>query len=271
MRFAHVQDAVYRQPWNITAGGWLSIHEVMQSRLGADYQAGMFADWINERPEMQIDVNGIAHICVQGVLGKGMTKIERSCGNTGYEQLAEEFDQAEKQGAKGVMLHVNSPGGGCAGNSEIAARVSGSPLPVVAWIDELCASAAYAISAGADHLVCAPSAQVGSIGTILPLIDQSAAWEARGWKPNYITHTGGDLKDATWPPSFTEAHRAHLQEVVDDYFAQFKGHVLNHRAIEDSAMRGQCLIGARAHAANLVDTVANYETAYSELLRRVAR
>lgn len=270
MRFAHVQDAVYRQPWNITSGGWLSVHEVLQSRLSADYQAGMFSDWVNERTDMEIDRNGIAHISVQGVLAKGMTKIERSCGNTSYEQIWEDFAAAEEQGAKGVMLHVNSPGGGCAGNCEIAARVSASPLPVVAWIDELSASAAYAITAGSDLIVCSPSAQVGSIGTILPLIDQSGAWEARGWKPNYITHTGGDLKDATWPPSFTEAHCAHLQEVVDDFFEQFKSHVLNHRAIDAGAMRGQCFIGNRAQSANLVDTVADYETAYNEILRRVA-
>jgi len=73
MRFAHIQNAVYRTPWNITAGGWLSIHEVLQSRMAADYKAGMFSDFINERPEMQIDGNNIAHIHVQGVLGKNLT------------------------------------------------------------------------------------------------------------------------------------------------------------------------------------------------------
>ena len=83
----------------------------------------------------------------------------------------------------------------------------------------------------ADFIAAAPSAQVGSIGTILPLVDVSGAWEQRGWKPAYITHSGGDLKDATWPPSFTEAHRAHLQEMVDDHFGQFRDHVLRFRSV----------------------------------------
>lgn len=270
MRFAHVQNAIYRSAWNITAGGWLSIHELMQSRLSADYQAGMFSDFINERPEMEIDRNNIAHIAVQGVLGKGLSKVERSCGNTDYSQLTEEFAQAEESGACGVMLEVNSPGGMCVGNIETAQIITESSLPVVAFVDELCASAAYALTVGADCIICTPSAQVGSIGTILPLIDTSAEWAAKGWKPAYITHTGGDLKDATWPPSFSEAHREHLQETVDDLFAGFRGHVIAHRSIEATAMRGQCLIGARALAANLVDKIGTYEAAYEEILKRVS-
>jgi len=268
MRFAQIQNAIYREPWNITGAFHMAIHEVFQSRLGQDYQAGMFSDWVNERPEMAIDGNNIAHIAIQGVLGKGMSKIERSCGNTDYSQIAEEFAEAEERGVAGVFLQINSPGGMCAGNDEVAKIVSASPLLVVAFVDELCASAAYCIAAGADQIICTTSAQVGSIGTILGLIDTSGAWEERGWKPEYVTHTGGDLKDATWPPSFTEAHKAHFQEVVDDYFGLFRDHVLAHRAIDAAFMRGQCLIGSRALDANLVDKIGTYETAYDELLKR---
>jgi ClpP class serine protease len=268
MRFARIQDAVYRQPWNITAGGWLSVHEVVQSALAREYKNGMFADFVNERPEMEIDTNGIAHIHVQGVLGKGLSKIEKSCGNTGYEQLEDDFDEAEQRGARGVMMHINSPGGATVGNAEIATRVSESPLPKVAFVDDLCASAAYSIAAGCNHIVCTPSAEVGSIGTIIPMIDQSGAWKAQGWEPAYITHTGGDLKAAGYPPSMTEAQREYLQEVVDDLFGLFRGHVLAHRSIDASAMRGQCLVGQRALDANLVDTVGTYTNAYEEILKR---
>jgi protease-4 len=268
MRFARIQNAIYREPWNITGGAHMAIHEIFQSRLAADYKAGTFSDWVNERPDMQIDRNNIAHIAVQGVLGKGMSKIERSCGNTDYSQIEQEFAAAVERGARGIFLEINSPGGMCAGNDETARIVAECPLPVVAFVDELCASAAYCIAAGADMIICSTSAQVGSIGTILGLVDTSAAWEAAGWKPEYITHTGGDLKDATWPPSFTEAHKQHFQETVDDYFGLFRDHVLAHRAVDSAFMRGQCLVGKRALDANLVDKIASCETAYEEILNR---
>ena len=269
MRFAHITNAIYRQPWNITPGGWLSVHELLQSRLAVDAENLDLSAFVNPRPDLEVDSNGIAHIHVTGVLGKNLSQIERSCGNTGYEQLEAEVADAVKAEARGILLHVNSPGGAATGNVETSRMLAGSGLPTVAWVDELAASAAYAIASGATSIVASPSAQVGSIGTILPLVDNSGQWEKRGLKPAYITHTGGDLKDATWPPSFSEAHREHLQEMVDDFFGQFRDHVLTYRDVPASAMRGQTLLGARAKAVNIVDRIGSYAEAYDELLAKV--
>lgn len=269
MRLAHITNALYRQPWNLTADGWLALHQIVQSRLFSETVNLQMSDFINPRPDGEIDENGIAHIHVVGTLGKHLSQIERSCGNTGYEQIEEEVTIALGDKARGFLFHFNSPGGMAAGNIETASLVSKIPLPKAVWVDELAASAAYALASGADFITMAPSAQVGSIGTILPLVDVSGAWEQRGWKPAYITHTGGDLKDSTWPPSFTDAHQSHLQEMVDDYFGQFRDHVLQHRNVGPNAMRGQTFIGKKAREANLVDHVGSYADTYAELLRRV--
>ncbi|MGC9452654.1 MAG: S49 family peptidase [Oceanipulchritudo sp.] len=269
MRLAHITNALYRQPWNITSDGWLALHQIFQSRIFADPTNLQLSDFVNPRPDAQIDENGIAHIHITGTLGRHLSNIERSCGNTGYEQIEEEVQIAAEDGARGFLFHVNSPGGMAAGNVETAQLLSGIKKPKAVWIDELAASAAYALAASGDFIAMSPSAQVGSIGTILPLVDVSGAWEQRGWKPAYITHTGGDLKDATWPPSFTDAHREHLQEMVDEYFSQFRDHVVKHRNIGPDAMRGQTFIGRKAKEANLVDHVGSYADTYAELLRLV--
>jgi capsid assembly protease len=269
MRLAQITNALYRQPWNLTADGWMTLHQIVQSRLFAEVDNLKLSDLINPRPDAEIDESGIAHIHIVGTLGKHLSAIERSCGNTGYEQIEEEVRIALEDGARGFLFHVNSPGGMAAGNIETASLVSKIPVPKAVWVDELAASAAYALAAGADFIAAAPSAQLGSIGTILPLVDVSGAWEQRGWKPAYITHTGGDLKDATWPPTFTEAHRAHLQEMVDDHFVQFRDHVLGHRTVSPNAMRGQTFIGRKAREANLIDHVGSYADTYAELLRLV--
>lgn len=270
MRFAHLINAVYREPWNITSGGWLGIHELLQGRLVADFENISLSDFVNARPDLEIDDNGIAHIYVSGVLGKNLSQIEKSCGNTSYDQIESELADAVESGAAGILLHVGSPGGAATGNIEAARSLPSTGLPTVAWVDELAASAAYAIAAGSNKIFAAPSAQVGSIGTILPLVDTSGQWEQKGFKPAYITHTGGDLKDDTWPPSFTEAHRAHLQEVVDDFFGQFRDHVIEHRDISQAAMRGQTVLGERALGFNFIDQVGSYDDAYRSLLELVS-
>ncbi|MCC5808556.1 MAG: S49 family peptidase [Opitutales bacterium] len=269
MRLAQITNALYRQPWNITADGWLTLHEIVQSRFFSESANLDLSAFVNPRPDAEIDDHGIAHIHVSGTLGKHLSQIERTCGNTGYEEIEAEILAARSHGARGFLFHINSPGGMAAGNIETASLLASIEEPTAAWVDELAASAAYAIASGADFIAAAPSAQVGSIGTILPLVDVSGAWEQRGWKPAYITHSGGDLKDATWPPSFTEAHRAHLQEMVDDHFAQFRDHVLRFRAVPPDAMRGQTLLGRKAKEANLVDHIGSYADTYGELVRRV--
>lgn len=269
MRLAQITNALYRQPWNLTAEGWMTLHQIMQSRLFAQVDNLKLADLVNPRPEAEIDQSGIAHIHIVGTLGKHLSAIERSCGNTGYEQIEEEIRIATEDGARGFLFHINSPGGMAAGNVEAAATIAAIPVPKAAWVDELAASAAYALAAGVTFIAASPSAQVGSIGTILPLVDVSGEWDMRGWKPAYITHTGGDLKDATWPPAFTQAHRTHLQELVDDYFAQFRDHVLGYRALAPDTLRGQTFIGRKAKESNLVDHVGSYADTYEELLRRV--
>ncbi len=273
MRFAHILEAVYPRPWNITPAGWLSVHQLLQSRLFEEAATDArldFSAFVNPRPEMEIDGNGIAHVHVTGVLGKNLSQIEKACGNTGYEQIESEVTQAVDDGARGILLHVNSPGGAAVGNIETAQAIVSAGVPTAVFSDELNASAAYALSAGAGKFTVTPSAEVGGIGTILPLVDSTGAWEMRGVKPAYITHTGGDLKDAFWPPSFTDAHRQYFQETVDDYFGQFRDHVLAHRHIAPAAMRGQTYVGPRAKEANLVDAVSSYDDAYQELLSRVS-
>jgi ClpP class serine protease len=57
--------------------------------------------------------------------------------------------------------------------------------------------------------------------------------------------------------------------MVDDFFGQFRDHVLTHRDVPASAMRGQTLLGTRAKDANLVDRIGSYSEAYEELLAKV--
>lgn len=269
MRFAHILSAVYDQPWNITHSGWMSVHELLQSKLFSvtDIKNVALSDFVNARPEMSIDENGIAHIYVTGVLGKNLSVIEKSCGNTGYEQIVEDFSNAETQGAKGVLFYVDSPGGAASGNVETAQFISNSTIPVVAFADGMMASAAYALAIGASKIFASPSAMVGSIGTIIPLVDRSGEWAQKGLKPAYVTHTGGDLKDAFHPPAFSETHMAHIQQIVDDTFALFRNHVLAHRAISPDAMRGQVFVGQRALEANLIDALGTEQDAYDELVK----
>lgn len=281
MRFTHLAEQIYHRPWFITAEAHASIRLVFERAL----QSGSYGpfhsptpvseetilDLFPKRRPLAIDqATGIASIHIMGPLGKNLSKMEQSCGATGFEQIRADYAKAIAGGARGLLLDFDSPGGTITGTPELAALIASKPVPTVAYTEDIMASAAYYLAAGADMIVASPSASVGSIGVYIPWMDTSAAYEAKGYKPDPIVNTGGDLKAIGFGGKLTEAQRAHLQAEVDQDFADFKAHILNYRAVSDSSMRGQCMSGRAALLANLIDRIGERDQAFNALARTLS-
>lgn len=277
MRFQHLIEQVYFRPWYITPAAHAAIHVLLESRLGimapgafersaATPVAGLdLSDFVTPRKPMSIDQEGIATIHVLGPLGKGLSKMEKTCGATDFADIQAEYNSAIKDGARGVLLDINSPGGTIGGTPETASLIGSKRVPTVAYADELMASAAYFIGAGADAIVASPSAEVGSIGVYIPWVDYSERLKALGMKPDPIVNDGGDLKAIGFGGKLTEAHREHLQERVNSSFSLFQNHVRSFRDVPDSAMRGQVLTGSAALSSSLIDQMGDMDAAREKL------
>ncbi len=83
----------------------------------------------------------------------------------------------QRDDIKAVFLDIDSPGGTVAGTPELAAAVASlnERKPVYAFSSGLMCSAAYWIASQARAIYATPSAQVGSIGVVQAVIDNSAA------------------------------------------------------------------------------------------------
>ena len=113
-----------------------------------------------------------------------------------YEALRARFGEALASRPCAVGLRIDSPGGLVSGLNEAvydmrrAARNEG--VFVYAYVDELAASAAYAIACVADEIVIPPSGIAGSVGVISTMCDVSRANEAAG--VTFVTLTYGARK-----------------------------------------------------------------------------
>lgn len=259
------------RPWNIHTGTFLSLSLRVLDEVNLD-NAVILSDWrakfasfIPQRQEMKIDENGIAHISVHGVLfNKEAPYFVAGYGGTDYSEILTDLEMATKN-AKGILLHIDSPGGHASGNDKVAKAISQCKKPVFAYTDGMCCSAGYAIASGASYIGASSDATVGSIGTILPLMDVSGLWESMGIKPDYITNKEGDLKTAGYPPSQSEEEKASLQAETQEYFELFKSHVLKNRKLKSETMRGQAFVGKSALENNLVDEITSLESVYKKL------
>ena len=258
------------RPWNIHAGSFiaLALRTLANTNGTATSLSGWrdrFSQFVPQRQEMSIDSNGIANISVHGALfNKEAPYFVAGYGGTDYDEIIEDVFTASKE-ARGIFLSIDSPGGHACGNNFVSEIVSHSKKPIFAYTDGMCCSAAYSIASGCGYICASPDATVGSIGTILPLMDVSGLWESFGIKPDYITNKDGDLKTAGYPPSQTDEERASLQEETESYYELFKSHVLKHRDISKDSMRGQAFVGNIALKNNLVDEICDRKSAYKKL------
>lgn len=93
-------------------------------------------------------------------------------------------DRSAEESDDPILLWINSPGGFIEGVEEASVMVRrlAERREVTVLAEGHCCSAAYFIASGATRIVASPSCVVGSIGTVIVLIDDSAAAGAMGVK-----------------------------------------------------------------------------------------
>lgn len=153
-----------------------------------------------------------------------------------------------------VAIWFRSPGGIITGIPETAALLSkaAETRRVVAFTDELCASAAYWLASQCQEIHATPTADLGSIGVYLAFYDFCKYLENEGIKLELFK--AGRLKATGLPGNpLDEEARANLQQGVDEAFAMFTRDVLAHRELDSDTMQGQTFDGPKAKKLNLCD------------------
>ncbi len=130
----------------------------------------------------------------------------------------------EDEGAKAVVLLINSPGGSPvqAGmmNDEIVRLKAKHKKPVYAVVEETCASAAYYIAASADKIFVDKASIVGSIGVLMDGFGFTGLMDKLGVERRLMT--AGENKGFLDPFSpQTEKQRAYAQTMLDQIHQQF--------------------------------------------------
>lgn len=215
---------------------------------------------------------GTAIVEVHGSLVNRGAWLNAHSGLTSYEGIKAQLSAAGADPAvKSVLLDIDSPGGQAVGAFETAdaVRTLAERKPVVALIDGMAASAAYAIASGASRIVTISTGVAGSIGVVLLHADYSRALDKEGITPTLI-HAGAKktLGHPTQPLS--EGARADLQAEVDSFMSMFvetvgkgRGSRLPAKAARET--EAAVYIGADAVRAGLADAVGTFEQVLADL------
>lgn len=160
---------------------------------------------------------------------------------------------------RAVLLSLDSPGGVASGVKELADFLAGQTAkPLYAYVDGLCASAAYWLASATGRVYAPRTAEVGSIGVVLMHVDQSAANTAEGLRVTYIT--GGKYKAAGNPHTpLSPADQSYLQDTVDKLHAIFRADVAARMPVDADAPEtwgdAQVFLADDAHRLGLITEI----------------
>lgn len=189
-------------------------------------------------PTNLTELNGVGVLEISGPLSYKTTGWEAFCGGCSYEMILEQASEYIEAGAKSIVMVVDSGGGEAYGMMETADSLrtmcDAAGIPLIAYVDGCSASAAYGLSCAADIVIANPYAEIGSVGVLIQLIDQSKYLEKEGIKPVFVS-AGNDkipyAEDMSFRPEFIKD----LQYKVDSLYQAFATHVSNYTgmSVED--------------------------------------
>jgi signal peptide peptidase SppA len=251
---------------------WLIQPEALQSMAaslrGLVDRGGFLPKQASESPLLTIE-DGIGVVAIEGpILRKPDLFARIFFGATSAEDIGEALREAgERDDIKAVFLNIDSPGGTVAGTPELAAAVKAlnGSKPVYAFSSGLMCSAAYWIASQARAIYATPSAQVGSIGVVQAVIDNTAALDKAGLKVEVFSVGKYKAMGAPGTP-LTDDQRELIQSNLAEIAAEFHDAVLSRgRAIPAEAMEGQTFSGKQAQRHNLAGMVSDRADAMRRL------
>ena len=240
-------------------------------RLLAEEIAAITAPGNNaeQKPGYEVTADHRAIIRVEGIIAKHsrMVNGQNQPRGTALEGLNDQLDEAmADRHVQSILLHIESPGGSIDGLPDFAGKVYEASFekPVVAFIDDMGASAAYWIASQANAIYATQAAAVGSIGVYTLYMDSSAWAEKKGLK-FHILRSGANKGVGEMGIAISEENLAAIQERINTYFEIFVGAVMRGRVgagLNEQSLRGladgRTYVGRTAMLNNLIDGVGTF-------------
>ena len=242
----------------------------MLALIGSGIKNAMFG------PEPDIAANGpyIATLYVEGSIMSGQSDTFGLPVGYQHNWTLDKIDEMiGDQNNQGLILFVDSPGGGVYDSDELYLKLKEykekTGRPVYSVMGSMAASGGYYISAAADKIFANRNTWTGSIGvTIGTLYDISGLLDRYGIKTETITAGRNKAMGSSVEP-MTDEQKAIFQSLVDDAYEQFVGIVSEGRNLSLQDVKnladGRIYTAKQAQDLGLVDEIGTFQEAVSDM------
>jgi len=222
---------------------------------------------------LSISTPAILQIKIHGVIGELQGPTSETIKNILIDSRS---GMLSNNRVKGILLHINSPGGAVFDSDDIYRMIKAYKekyhVPVLAYVDGLCASGGMYVASSADQIFASPPSVIGSVGVIMgPFFNVTQAMEKVGVESK--TLTAGLDKDMLNPfRSWKTGEDESLKAVISSMYSRFVQVVTENRPKVDKTKLlneygAQVFDGPSAELIGYIDHAnIGYEQALASLL-----
>jgi len=268
-----VVDSVAPSPGPILSEAWFATPRCVQQLLAQVDRVDLAA----AKPQQTVagksqnTSGGIRIIDIRGPMLKYAGFWTWFVGGVSSAELRTEIaSAASDSGVAGIVLRIHSPGGEVAGTDDLAlaVREASKRKPVVAFVEDMGASAAYYVASQASRIIVAESALVGSLGVLTVLTDSSLAFSKAGLTV-YVVATAALKGLGVSGRPVTKGDIEELTRIVQAAGDLFVRRVVEGRRLPTIRARavfdGRMFTAVEARELGLVDGIGSMESVLSEL------
>lgn len=216
---------------------------------------------INEENMKNIPENSIVILNLIGAI----TKYNQFCGPVGMNTQIKRLQILDSiPNVAAILLNIDSPGGEGYASLSMTDAVQRTNKPVIAFINDLAASAAYFIASAADEIYAnSDIAEIGSIGTYIRVADFRKQLENEGINLHEIYASASSDKNFEYKEAISGNYEpmrkiANLfNDKVLSIVNQGRGRKLTEK--EDVWGTGKVFFAPRALELGLIDGILTYE------------
>ena len=188
------------------------------------------------------------------------------------DEILESIEKAQKDDhIKGVLLHVDSPGGALAPSIELSLAIKrlAEHKPVVAYAAGSMTSGSYYASIWANHIMANPGAFIGSIGVLFQAPNVAELAKKLGISEQIIT--AGEYKQmGTFTREWTDKERGALKELINDAYGLFVNDVASARKLDankpNEFANAKVFIAHKALNVKLIDEIGSLNEAKAKVV-----
>lgn len=212
----------------------------------------------------------IAKVFIKGVISEA---------NDSYNQewiLSTIKDLQEDMNNRGIVLVINSPGGGVYQADEVFLALEKykkeTERPVYAYFTSLAASGGYYVGCAADYIMANRNSLTGSIGVISgQFTDLTGLMEKWGIKSTTI-HAGRNKLMGNFNEPMTQEQREIMQSIADECYEQFTDIVAESRGLSKEEVYkladGRIYTASQAKEASLINSIGTLDELIETMQRK---